>query len=77
MKIDDLRDKWIKDHDFNTLIQHKDNKDVRFWVTALISTRDYYELTGWWISVQSEEPMVQETIRIKVADADGWDIVAK
>jgi len=75
MKIDDLRNRWIKDRNFNTLIQHENSKDVQFWTTSLTTTKDHYILNGWWIALQTKEPMVPEEIKIKHADLDGWYIV--
>jgi hypothetical protein len=75
MKIDDLRNKWIKDHDLGVCIAHNNMKTVKFWPISLTSTKDHYEIFGHWICLQTDSPLEQETIKIKVEDLDNWNVV--
>lgn len=75
MKIDDLRNKWINEKNFKVCIQHTNNKDVKFWPTDLTQTKTHYLIKGWWICLQTKEPTVQEEIKMKIEDIDGWNLV--
>lgn len=75
MRIEDLKSKWNEGYNNLVVIQHKDNKTVRFWPTGLDETETHLGLNGYWIVVQTGEPVVQEHIRINKGDLDNWNIV--
>lgn len=78
MKIEDLKDKWAKTYAIGSvpvLLTHDNMKTVKFWPTGLDQNDTHYKMNGWWICIQTEEPIVQEQIHIKKEDLDKWHIV--
>ena len=55
-------------------IKHELNKTVHFWPMGLDATDTHYHVNGWWIGLQIDGLLVQETIKIKKDDLAYWNV---
>lgn len=55
-------------------IKHKNNVTVEFYPLSYEESV-FHKFTGWWISLQTNEPIVNDTIKIKQEDLKDWNIV--
>ena len=76
MTIDELRNKWNTAKEGSpVMIQHLENKTVRFWPTSLTLNEGTYEMNGFWIGIQVDDIIAPECIKIKHGDLKNWYIV--
>lgn len=55
-------------------IKHKNNTTVEFYPTSYEEDETHYNINGWWIMIQSGNPIVQEEIHIIKEDLKNWNI---
>jgi len=56
-------------------MQHVNNKTVRFYPLSISEDNDHHILNGYWIAIDTNEPIVRETIKIKKVDLANWYVV--
>lgn len=57
-------------------ITHKNMRTVEFYPTAYEESV-FHKFTGYWISLQTKDIIVGDTIKIKKEDLRDWSIVAE
>lgn len=57
-------------------IKHKNMRTVEFWPTSYEESV-YHKFGGWWISLQTNEPIVSQTIKIKKDDLKDWNLITE
>lgn len=55
-------------------IKHKNMKTVEFYPVSYEESV-FHKFTGYWICLQTNEPVVSDTIKIKKEDLANWSIV--
>ena len=76
MTKEELLDAWRKKISNSDIlkIKHKNNKTVEFYPMSYEESV-FHKFSGWWISLQTNEPIVSDTIKIKQEDLKDWNIV--
>lgn len=77
MTPEEMRDAWrrkIGNSGSIIKIKHKNMKTVEFYPTNYEESV-FHKFNGWWISLQTNEPIVGDTIKIKKEDLKDWDII--
>lgn len=55
-------------------IKHKNMRTVEFYPMSY-EENTHHRFTGYWICIQLNAPLVQDTIKIKHEDLQHWSIV--
>lgn len=76
MTTQELWDAWRQKIANNGVIKltHKNMRTVEFYAMGWEESV-FHKFTGYWISLQTGEPIVPETIKIKKEDLQHWSIV--
>lgn len=77
MTKEELLDAWRKKIAANgqvLKIKHKNMRTVEFYPMSYEESV-FHKFTGWWISLQTNDPIVNDTIKIKKEDLVNWSIV--
>jgi hypothetical protein len=73
MTAEELRAAW-REKGKELSVKHKNMKTVQFWPVSY-EEGVFHKFYGYWISLQTREPIVSETIKIKQEDLANWEIV--